>query len=869
MKKLLIMTGAVAVAAVAVAGSAGADGTDFVVSAESGETYTYSTAVGNYTRLVKRGAGEVELTVSSSGFDGSVVVESGTLTIKHKNAVGGNSVPIEVQSGATLYLKLANDTTFGHTITIAGTGVGDAGAFRTSGTSDNLITHLYLSDDATIDVSGRWGLKYNTYNLDPNGHTLTRIGGGNWMVYNHIKSTGAPGTIINNAGTLTFQGNPIVDSNVTIDVKGGFVGLWGVTGTGISGTIKLPWGGYIQAQSNGSGTYTNHVGAVQLYGASTHVATLLTEYNGNVRSMSVDGALTGDSGMQLVLKGRGNLWLNGDVEVSGNTTIQDNGGPGGIFHLCGDESVRDMRFTLKGGTTTSIEGGRTYLRMLRVANGGAVAAQLRQTGGVTGLIPSDNGTIGETDGSRGYFTLEGGEMHFSNEVYVAKWAGSYGAIRQTGGLLEMRRGSGSNDKFFCAGRGGTALFVQTGGTNDTLVADNTQVSGFQMATNGMCEATISGAGTLFRTGRLAIGVDGGVYTNILNISDGAVVKANRLRKVPAAAGASKAYVNVDGGTLMPTFAWGWTVNANSYPDHFVVWENGITVDTSENATGGGAGGSTFSFALEKPTGRGVEDIALPNLTGKTYIGIARVVIEDATGWGASAYAEYDFDTKTLSRIVITSRGCNYSDNAKAYLESPDRKDRYECSLTLSDNSGRCGMFVKRGVPDLEITSAANTIDGGYAVEGGSLKLGTVPNVAVPVRVASGATLNLNNKGALTASAFEGAGSVINGDVTVTGAIKMTCADIFAGRAATFGGNLTIADGAVFAITDAENLESYNDASRAVVLTSGGAIARVPSVTFTNSDGTPAAISSSWSLRLSADGKSLKFGRDKGMVISVK
>ena len=869
MKKLLIMTGAVAVAAVAVAGSAGADGTDFVVSAESGETYTYSTAVGNYTRLVKRGAGEVELTVSSSGFDGSVVVESGTLTIKHKNAVGGNSVPIEVQSGATLYLKLANDTTFGHTITIAGTGVGDAGAFRTSGTSDNLITHLYLSDDATIDVSGRWGLKYNTYNLDLNGHTLTRIGGGNWMVYNHIKSTGAPGTIINNAGTLTFQGNPIVDSNVTIDVKGGFVGLWGVTGTGISGTIKLPWGGYIQAQSNGSGTYTNHVGAVQLYGASTHVATLLTEYNGNVRSMSVDGALTGDSGMQLVLKGRGNLWLNGDVEVSGNTTIQDNGGPGGIFHLCGDESVRDMRFTLKGGTTTSIEGGRTYLRMLRVANGGAVAAQLRQTGGVTGLIPSDNGTIGETDGSRGYFTLEGGEMHFSNEVYVAKWAGSYGAIRQTGGLLEMRRGSGSNDKFFCAGRGGTALFVQTGGTNDTLVADNTQVSGFQMATNGMCEATISGAGTLFRTGRLAIGVDGGVYTNILNISDGAVVKANRLRKVPAAAGASKAYVNVDGGTLMPTFAWGWTVNANSYPDHFVVWENGITVDTSENATGGGAGGSTFSFALEKPTGRGVEDIALPNLTGKTYIGIARVVIEDATGWGASAYAEYDFDTKTLSRIVITSRGCNYSDNAKAYLESPDRKDRYECSLTLSDNSGRCGMFVKRGVPDLEITSAANTIDGGYAVEGGSLKLGTVPNVAVPVRVASGATLNLNNKGALTASAFEGAGSVINGDVTVTGAIKMTCADIFAGRAATFGGNLTIADGAVFAITDAENLESYNDASRAVVLTSGGAIARVPSVTFTNSDGTPAAISSSWSLRLSADGKSLKFGRDKGMVISVK
>lgn len=865
--KRIILIGMTAVAVSAIAGSATSDGTDFVMSADSGETYTYSNAIGNSSRLVKRGAGEVELTVAASGFAGSVVVEAGTLTIKHKDAVGASSVPITVQNGATLYLKLANDTTFGHTITIAGTGVGGAGAFRTSGTSDNLITHLYLSDDATIDVSVRWGQKYNTYNLDLNGHTLTRIGGGNWMVYNHIKSTGAPGTVINNAGTLTFQGDPIVDSNVTIDVKGGYIGLWGVTGTGIAGTIKLPWGGYIQAQSNGSGAYTNHVGAVQLYGGSTHVATLLNEYNGNARSMSVDGALTGDSGMQLVLKGRGDLWLNGDVTVTGNTTIQDNGGTGGVFHLCGDNSVRDMKLTTKGSTTTMHEGGNTYVRMMRVANGGVVAAQLRQTGGVMGVISSDNATIGESDGSRGYFTLEGGEMHFSNEVWVAKWAGSYGAIRQTGGSLEMIRGSGSNDKFFCAGRGGTALFVQTGGTNYTLIASNTQVSGFQMATNGMCEATISGVGTLFRTGRLAIGADSGVYTNILNVRDGAVVKANRLRKVPTAAAASKAFVNVDGGTLMPTFAWNWSVNTSSHPDHFVVWENGITVDTSENAIGGGAGYSELAFSLEKPTGKGVESVTLPDLTDKTYIGIARVVFEDTTGWGASAYAEYDFDAKTLSRIIVTSRGCNYSDSAKAYLESPDRKTRYACALALSDN-GNSGMFVKRGAPELRLSSSASSINGGYAVEGGTLKLGVVPGVAVPVRVASGATLDLNNKGAITASTFEGAGSVVNGNVTVTGTMKAKCADIFAGHAATFGGDLTILDGVVFEITDAENLATYKNSNRAVALTAGGTISRLPSMRLTTSAGIPTA-NGSWSLRLASDGKSLKFGCDKGIVISVK
>lgn len=842
-------------------------GSDYILSLDSGSD-TCSTVLTGSGTLYKRGAGDVVLDTASSSFSGSVVVEAGTLSIANKSAVGGNSVPITVQNGATLYLKLANDATFGHTIMIAGTGVGGAGAFRTSGSSDNLITHLYLSDDATIDVSVRWGMRYNTYNLDLNGHTLTRIGSNNWMVYNHIKSTGAPGTIINSAGTLTFQGDPIVDSNVTIDVKGGYVGLWGVTGTGIKGTIKLPWGGYIQAQSNGSGSHTNHVGGVQLYGGSTHVATLLNEYNGNARSMAVDGPLTGDSGMQLVLKGRGNLWLNGDVNITGNTTIQDNGGPGGVFHFCGDESVRDMKLTMKGSTTAVHEGGNTYVRMMRVANGGAVAAQLRQAGGVMGVISSDNATVGESDGSRGFYTLEGGEMHFSNEVWVAKWAGSYGAIRQTGGLLEMRR-SGSNDKFFCAGRGGTALFVQTGGTNDTLVADNTQVSGFQMATNGMCEATISGTGTLFRTGRLAIGMDSGVYTNILNVSDGAVVRANRLRKVPTASAASQAYVNVDGGTLMPTFAWNWSVNSSSHPDHFVVWENGITVDTSENAIGGGAGGSSFSFAIEKPRGKGVESVALPDLAGKTYIGIARVVIEDVTGWGASAYAEYDFDAKTLSHIVVTSRGCNYSDNAKAYLESPDRTTRYECSLTLSDNGGS-GMFVKRGAPDLELSSADSTIDGGYAVEGGALKLGVVPNVSVPVRVESGATLNLNSKGALTASTFEGAGSVTNGKATVTGAVKAKCADIFAGKAAAFSGSLTLADGAVFEITDAENLAGYRNEKRAVALTAGGTVSRLPSLRLTTSAGTEYADNASgWSLRLSADGKSLAFGCDQPFVLTIR
>ena len=50
------------------AGSAEPDGTDFVVTADVGETYTVSTAIGDYARLVKRGAGEVVLTAKTTAF---------------------------------------------------------------------------------------------------------------------------------------------------------------------------------------------------------------------------------------------------------------------------------------------------------------------------------------------------------------------------------------------------------------------------------------------------------------------------------------------------------------------------------------------------------------------------------------------------------------------------------------------------------------------------------------------------------------------------------------------------------------------------------------------------------------------------------
>lgn len=875
----------------AFAESAAPDGTDFVVSADSGETYTYSTAVGNYTRLVKRGAGEVVLTVASSGFKGSVVVEDGTLTISHVDAVGGNSVAIEVKPGATLWLKVPgkgqnSNVAFPHNVTIAGKGVGNNGALRYTNTgstnADSLLNRLELSADATIDVSARWGMG-NDKELDLKGHTLTRIGAGNWMVYNHIKSTGAAGEVNNVYGTLTMQGTPDIDENVTVVVTNidekCFIGLWSVTSTDtIKGPIKLYSGRNITAQSGVAKT-SNHIGPLHLAGPKDGSATLNSEHNNNARMMSVDGAITSDDGMGLAVNGKGDVWFNSDVSISGNTYVKGTGN----LYLSGEDSRRDMKLALRGSTTTTHEAGRTYLRMLRVANGGTAAsgekAQLRQTGGVIGVGSGDNARIGETPGHRAYYTLEGGKLFTSNLVYVAEKAGSFGAVRQTGGYFESYRSPASEGSAIIIGRGGNALFVQTGGTNDFSHANSKGDQNFRVgigSTNGVAEVTISGEGTEFRTSGLVLGGSSTApSTNILNLASGAKLKVNRFKKHENANAKTLSVVNADGGILAPTFSWGLTASvsdAKRNPDHFVVWENGFIVDTTENATknSSGADATTLTFHFDKPTGKGVESITLPaDVASKSYIGIGRIVIEDETGWGASAYAEFDFATKKLTKAVITSRGCNYSDNAKAYLESPDGKTRYECGITLTRNDGKCGPLVKRGEPGLILNSADSTIDGGYTVEGGELALGVVPSVAVPVSVASGATLNLNDKGDLTASTFAGAGRVINGNTTVTEAIKVKCADIFAERAATFGGNLTIADGAVLEITDAEDLDGYKDKGRVDALTVTGTISGEPSVKFTNSDGTTATVPDSWKVRLSSDGKSLKFGCDKGLLIIIK
>ena len=66
----------------ALAGSAVADGSDFVVSADDGEEYSVTAAIDDYARVVKKGTGTVILRTTTTEYTGNVVIEEGKLYIE-------------------------------------------------------------------------------------------------------------------------------------------------------------------------------------------------------------------------------------------------------------------------------------------------------------------------------------------------------------------------------------------------------------------------------------------------------------------------------------------------------------------------------------------------------------------------------------------------------------------------------------------------------------------------------------------------------------------------------------------------------------------------------------------------------------------
>ena len=509
----------------AFAGSEGAEGTDWVVTADAGETYTISTAIGNYARLVKRGAGEVVLTAATTAFAGDVVIETGTLSITDLKALG-TGTPVTVESGATFYLKTPHGTSqnqarfTGHVITISGDGVDNKGAIRFlppdgAGSDDNMFSTLNLAADATIECDYRWGINgASSGTLNLNGHTLRRIwndsarSGDQWMI-NACTVNGAGGTVEANKGRITFQTAVNCSADTTfVSTNSSNYLLWQATKS-IPSTFKLFNGRTLSAYS-GEGPNHNHIsGPVHLLDHTNHPGGTVTFEITKNNVLHLDGPLTGESGANSTAgvtyyrTGTGRLYLNGDVSIWRNTYHQN----GGLTAMTSTASrVFSNGFVINEASEVLIGGGHTLLNWIRVGNG-AQRGLFRQTGGILGV--RGDTFVGESGWGVSHWAMSGGEAYVSNVVYVGSATNSYGSFRQTGGLYQ-----GRGSCVLYVGRMGYAVYHQSGGTNDTHINRIGQSGRFLMgAQGGSSDATISGVGTLLATETLTLGGVGHITTN--------------------------------------------------------------------------------------------------------------------------------------------------------------------------------------------------------------------------------------------------------------------------------------------------------------------------------------------------------------------
>ena len=171
-------------------------------------------------------AGDITFTAANT-FTGGLTVKSGTVGTANNNGLGGSGETayngmITVEAGAAL--DLANTANYCYAFTIAGQGVlredgtysgalFNSGETISSGTpisdGSRQMWKLVLSADATIrvDIDHEYGIlagSYGVTTLTLNGHTLTKIGDGEFCMTQTNTSANDTGTIVVKTGALRF-----------------------------------------------------------------------------------------------------------------------------------------------------------------------------------------------------------------------------------------------------------------------------------------------------------------------------------------------------------------------------------------------------------------------------------------------------------------------------------------------------------------------------------------------------------------------------------------------------------------------------------------------------------------------------------------
>ena len=117
----------------------------------------------------------------------------------------------------------------------------------------------------------------------------------------------------------------------------------------------------------------------------------------------------------------------------------------------------------------------------------------------------------------------------------------------------------------------------------------------------------------------------------------------------------------------------------------------------------------FGQPIHGATGRGVASIPWAD-TESTFIGAPAIVIE-GDGIGASAMANYDPDTRTVSGFTVTSPGCDYTMATAYVLQGPVTNAVIDLAGSLVENAPDGGMTFRHTNTGSIVFDVANTYTG--------------------------------------------------------------------------------------------------------------------------------------------------------------
>ena len=469
--------------------------------------------------------------------------------------------------------------------------------------------------------------------------------------------------------------------------------------------------------------------------------------------------------------------------------------------------------------------------------------------------------------ANGYFEMSDGYLDASEKsIWILVGAKTTGSLTPGHGVMYMKGGRIKHRSvgFGVNSGGGYGHFRVSGGvvSNDTLIVGKALWTGYS---GGEGVVTLDGSGEIVVAGRAQLGgisnsvsivnMNGGVFrpytlqvlTNLCQMAGGASQFCEFLE------GANNpVYVNFGGGIYKPNIGENWRGWIDERVRRYTVFAGGACVDI-------GPYNRQLHVPFKAPSGNGVKAIPFACDEPWRYIGSPHVRIVDptGTGYGASAFADFDSTNGVVTGVTVTSPGCDYGEGTYAEIAFGGWTNTVRVAAIVEPND-LSGGFTKLGSGTLEIP-LTNDWHGVTRVKEGQLNL-VVPH-ALPnsagFDIAENATVWFGDK-PQCGGTLEGTGR-LSGNYALSGTLTVDASDLLAGRSITVNGNLVIEPGTRLVVRNAELLPRLFRSAPVVHVENGtltGTLAIDPS-------GFQHAVS------LDKRGQDLYFGPLRGVTISFR